>query len=96
MEIDSWIGCVHNILHEKSDEILCTLYKSASFAVQAICFQQTGRYLSSRQELLHEVKESERQILETFANLRQGEKIVFGEMSGILFEWSQDWMKKLK
>ena len=59
-------------------------------------FQQTGRYLSARQELLHEVKESERQILETFANLRQGEKIVFGEMSGLLFEWSQGWVKQLK
>ena len=28
-------GCVHNILHEKSDEILYGLYKSASFVVQA-------------------------------------------------------------
>ena len=89
-------GCIHNMLYEKSDEILYSLYKSASFVVQAICFQQTGRYLSARQELLHEVKESERQILETFANLRQGEKIVLGEMSGLLFEWSQGWVKQLK
>ena len=35
-------GCVHNMLHEKSDEILRGLYKSASFVVQAIVFHQTG------------------------------------------------------
>ena len=35
-------GCVHNMLHEKSEEILKGLYKAASFVVQAICFQETG------------------------------------------------------
>jgi hypothetical protein len=30
-------GCVHNMLHEKSREILKGLYKSASFVIQAIC-----------------------------------------------------------
>ena len=34
-------GCVHNMLHEKSTEILRGLYKSASFAVQAIVFPIT-------------------------------------------------------
>jgi hypothetical protein len=29
-------GCVHNMLHEKSEDILRGLYKSASFVVQAI------------------------------------------------------------
>ena len=29
-------GCVHNMLHEKSEEILKGLYKAASFVVQAI------------------------------------------------------------
>ena len=32
-------GCVHNMLHEKSDDILHGLYKSASFVVQAIAFK---------------------------------------------------------
>ncbi len=35
-------GCVHNMLHEKSEDILRGLYKSASFVVQAIAFKQTG------------------------------------------------------
>ena len=37
-------GCVHNMLHEKSEDILRGLYKSASFVVQAIVFKQTGKY----------------------------------------------------
>ena len=39
-------GCVHNMLHEKSNEILAGLYKSASFVIQAICLIQTGKYCS--------------------------------------------------
>ena len=39
-------GCVHNMLHEKSEDILRGLYKSASFVVQAIAFKQTGNYIS--------------------------------------------------
>ena len=35
-------GCVHNMLHEKNEDILRGLYKSASFVVQAIVFKQTG------------------------------------------------------
>ena len=38
-------GCVHNMLHEKSEDILRGLYKSASFVVQAIVFKQTGNYV---------------------------------------------------
>ena len=41
-------GCVHNMLHGRSDEILRALYKSAAFVVQAICFRQTGTYISPR------------------------------------------------
>ena len=32
-------ACVHNMIHEKSEDILRGLYKSASFAVQAIAFK---------------------------------------------------------
>ena len=39
-------GCVHNMLIDKSEDILRGLYKSASFVVQAIVFKQTGKYIS--------------------------------------------------
>ena len=35
-------GCVHNMLFDKSDDILRGLYKSASFVIQAIVFRNTG------------------------------------------------------
>ena len=40
-------GCVHNMLFDKSEDVLKGLYKSASFVVQAIVFLQTGTYLST-------------------------------------------------
>ncbi len=38
-------GCVHNMLYEKSDDIVYGLYKSASFVIQAIVFRDTGEYI---------------------------------------------------
>ena len=35
-------GCVHNMLHEKSEDVLRGLYKSASFVAQAIAFKQSS------------------------------------------------------
>ena len=35
-------ACVHNLLHEKSADILKSLYKSAAFTCQAIVYLQTG------------------------------------------------------
>ena len=53
-------GCVHNMLHEKSDEILKGLYKAASFVVQAIYFQETGCYVKSQKDLLQKVSDEKR------------------------------------
>ena len=44
-------GCVHNMLHEKSEEMLKGLYKAASFVVQAIVFKQTGNYFKGLNSL---------------------------------------------
>ena len=56
-------GCVHNMLYEKSEDILRGLYKSASFVVQAIAFKQTGNYISHQKELLQVVSSDERDIV---------------------------------
>lgn len=82
-------GCVHNMLYEKSDEVLKGLYKAASFVVQAIFFQQTGIYLSRQKELLEAVPAEEKVILETFAELKNGDKTDFTKMSKTLFAWAQ-------
>ena len=87
-------GCVHNMLHEKSDDILRELYKSASFVVQAIAFRQTGKYLKQQKELLRVVSSDECGIIETFLSLKSGGKVDFYLMSEALFAWSKKWISE--
>ena len=87
-------GCVHNMLYEKSEDILRGLYKSASFVVQAIAFKQTGNYISRQKELLQVVSFNERVIVETFLNLKNGGTIDFDLMSETLFTWSKKWISE--
>jgi len=82
-------GCVHNMLHEKSDEILYGLYKSASFVVQAIAFKQTGKYIKHQKDLLGVVSDDERKIIEIFLKLKNGDTAQFGTMSEFLFAWAK-------
>lgn len=86
--------CVHNMLHEKSEEILRGLYKSAAFVVQAICFQQTGRYIGRQRDLLPAVSLQERAIVETSLQLKDGGKVDFQRMSSLLFDWAKYWIDK--
>lgn len=85
-------GCVHNMLHEKSEEILKGLYKSASFVVQAICFKETGLYIKRQNDLLAKVSPEERTVIEIFLGLKNGGTIDFNVMSSTLFEWSKKWI----
>jgi hypothetical protein len=87
-------GCVHNMLHEKSEDILRGLYKSASFVVQAIVFKQTGNYIKHQKELLQVVSYDERVIIETFMTLKNGGMVDFNLMSETLFAWSKKWIAK--
>ena len=82
-------GCVHNMLHEKSEEILRGLYKSASFAVQAIVFEQTGRYFSSLRELLTAASPYDAVIIENLLHLKNGGAVDFDKMSESLFDWAK-------
>ena len=85
-------GCVHNMLYEKSEDILRGLYKSASFVVQAIAFKQTGNYIRHQKELLNVVSSDERDIIETFLKLKNGETLDFNLMSETLFVWTKKWI----
>ena len=88
-------GCVHNMLHEKSEEILKGLYKAASFVVQAIVFKQTGNYFKHQNQLLQVALPEERTIVENFLKYKNSEAVDFCEASRILFEWSKKWIKNL-
>ena len=87
-------GCVHNMLHEKSEDILRGLYKSASFVVQAIVFQQTGRYIKHQEELLTVARLNEQAIINTFLSLKKGGIVDFILMSDTLFDWAKQWISK--
>ncbi len=86
-------GCVHNMLYEKSNEILTGLYKSACFVIQAICFKQTGTYIHRQKELLETVSPNERLIIDTFLHLKNGGSIDFYKMSEMLFAWAKSWIE---
>ena len=83
-------GCVHNMVHEKDTEILRGLYKSASFTVQAIVFEQTGLYFSSQRELLTAASPDDAVIIENFLHLKNGGAVDFDKMSESLFNWAKN------
>ena len=87
-------GCVHNMLHDKSEDILRGLYKSASFVVQAIVFLQTGNYMKHQEELLTVATQNEQAIINTFVSLKKGSSVDFIPMSEALFAWAKQWILK--
>ena len=87
-------GCVHNMLYEKSEDVLRGLYKSASFVVQAIAFWETGSYIRHQKELLQLVSPVERGILDAFLDMKNGGAIDFWETSEALLAWSRKWIEK--
>ena len=82
-------GCVHNMLHEESEDILRSLYKAATFVVQAIYFRENGRYIRHQRDLLGAVSSDEQVIVKTFLDLKSGKAVDFQKMSETLFTWSQ-------
>lgn len=85
-------GCVHNMLHEKSEEILKGLYKSATFVVQAIAFKQNGEFIRYQNDLLKVVSSEDGRIVETFLHLKNGGEVDFDKMSETLFDWTKKWI----
>lgn len=83
-------GCVHNMLYEKSEEILRGLYKSASFVMQAVCFKETGKYFRRQADLLDTVSADDKLIVDAFLNLKNGGEAEFEKLSDMLFEWCKN------
>lgn len=86
-------GCVHNMLYEKSEDIVRGLYKSASFIIQAIVFKNTGKYSRHRKDLLDAVNDEETAILNDFVALKNGATVEFDAMSERLFNWAKKLIK---
>ena len=86
-------GCVHNMLYEKSNDILCGLYKSTSFVIQAIVFKNTGKYIKHQKDLLEAVNDEEKEILKALIALKNGDTVEFDPMSEHLFNWARKLIK---
>ena len=86
-------GCVHNMLYEKSEDILRGLYKCASFTLQAIAFRDTGKYIRQQSDLLSVLSGNDKVICETFLSLKNGGKAEFENMSEALFSWAKTHIK---
>ncbi len=89
-------GCVHNLLYDHSEEILCGLYKSACFVIQAIYFRRSGCYIGKQTDLIPLVSPKEREILQTASYLKQGGKAELEKMSEKLFLCVQEWIREGK
>ena len=86
-------GCVHNMLHEKSENVLRGLYKAASFVVQAIVFKQTRNYFKHQNKLIQVALPEEQTIIENFLKYKNNKVVDFDKASEVLFEWSKKWIK---
>ena len=85
-------GCVHNMVHEKNEDMVRGLYKSASFVVQAIAFKQTGKYIKHQKELLLLASPDEQAIVNTFLNLKTGGTVDFFQATEALLAFAKKWI----
>lgn len=81
-------ACVHNFVHEKSDDILRSLYKSAAFVLQAVWFYETGKYIKSKEELQNAITPPSA-VLTNVQELKNGASVKFEEMSELLLNWAK-------
>lgn len=79
---------VHNFVHEKSDKILRSLFKSAVFVIQAVYFYENGNYIKSKAELRNAI-DPPSAVLETEHKLKNGGDVKFDEMSELLLNWAK-------
>ena len=81
-------ACVHNFVHEKSADILRSLYKSAVFVLKAVWFYETGRYIKSKTQLQKAINPPSA-VLTTAMQLKNGASVKFEEMSELLINWAK-------
>lgn len=62
--------CCHNIIHEKSTEILKSLFKQSIFVLQAKYYYNTNTYIKTKKELLNKLDLEDKLILETYFTIK--------------------------
>lgn len=83
-------ACIHNMLYEKDEEILCGLYKTASFAIRATTYRRTGKYCNSLNELLQYANALDKKIVQAYIAMKADSAIDFANASKMLFAWAKE------
>lgn len=83
-------GCVHNMVHDRSSEILIGLYKSTFFLLRQIEYLRTRTYVARLADLIGCYADPARTLLQIYAELRtRDENLDFESDAETLFVWAQ-------
>lgn len=74
-------ACIHNILHERSPELLRELYKSAFFVLQMKRYAETGKYIAKKTEMQRLAEGMD-------VEIAKGPTVDFESSARRLMEWS--------
>ena len=83
-------ACVHNMLYEKDEGILRSLYKTATFTIRATTFRHTGKYCSRLDELLQYADADDKEIVQTYLAMKADAPLDFDRASTRLFAWAKE------
>lgn len=87
-------ACCHNIIHEKSLDILKALFKQAVFVLQAKYFYDAENYVSKKKDLIDKLEAEDKHILELYFTIKSADKTEeFDNYSNELFAWSSRLIK---
>lgn len=89
--------CGHNLVHGKKAGTLRSLYKSATFTVQAIYFDQSGSYIKQKTELVPLLQPEEREFLQAAIVLKTKPELAeddFDHYADLLFNWAAGVIKR--
>ena len=82
-------ACVHNMLCEKDEGILRSLYKTATFTIRATAYRRTGIYCACLNELLLYASAADKEIVQTCLAMKSGVPVDFSSASRQLFAWAK-------
>ena len=87
--------CAHNLVHEKSADILKGIFKASTFTLQAIAFFKTGRYEKKKIDLLGLLQDKDLLVLKAGMELKKKAMLSAVELirySELLLGWASEWI----
>ena len=87
--------CAHNLVHEKSADILKGIFKASTFTLQAIAFFKTGRYEKKKIDLLGLLQGKDLLVLKAGMELKEKATLYAEELnrySELLLGWASEWI----